>query len=224
MWPVSVKGGSVGLQTQTAAPTARVVGDGVRRRRLASYLAGAGFDVTANGSASRGVAPGDAVVVALDAADESGVRLVLDLRADVGDAALVTVVPNADPLTARRLLDAGADGVVDEAEAAQCLAEAVRSACVGLLALPRSFRDRFGRTPLTRREKQVLALVVMGFSNAEIAERLYLSESTVKCHLTSSFAKLGTRSRSETSALIVDPVRGVGLGVLALTSPASDGG
>ena len=211
--------------TQTAAPAARLVGDGVRRHRLASYLAGAGIDVTANGSASRGVGPANAVVVALDAADETGAERVLDLRAEVGDAALVAVVPHADPLAVRRLLDAGADGVVDEAEAAHCLAEAVRSACVGLLALPRSFRDRFGRTPLTRREKQVLALLVMGLSNAEIAQRLYLSESTVKCHLTSSFAKLGTRSRSETSALILDPVRGFGLGVLALTpSPASDGG
>jgi DNA-binding NarL/FixJ family response regulator len=222
---VSAQGGSAGLQRQTAAPAAQLVGDDVRRRRLASYLAGAGIEVTANGPASRGVGAADAVVVALDAADETGVGLVLDLRADVGEAPLVAVVPHADPLTVRRLLDAGADGVVDEAEAEQCLSEAVRSACVGLLVLPRSFRDRFGRTSLTRREKQVVALLVMGLSNAEIAQRLYLSESTVKCHLTSSFAKLGTRSRSETSALILDPVRGFGLGVLALTpSPASDGG
>ena len=100
------------------------------------------------------------------------------------------------------------------------LASAVRAACCGQLALPRSYRERFGRPTLTRREKQVLGLVVMGLSNAQIAGRLHLSQSTVKCHLTSSFAKLGARSRNEASALILDPVRGFGLGVLALTPQA----
>ena len=72
------------------------------------------------------------------------------------------------------------------------------------------------RPPLTPREKQVLALVVMGYTNREIAEQLVLAESTVKSHLFSAFRRLGVRSRSEAVALITDPSRGLGSGILTI--------
>ena len=66
---------------------------------------------------------------------------------------------------------------------------------------------------LTRREKQILALVIAGLTNAEIAAKLYLAESTVKSHLSSAFSKLGVSSRHEAASLILDPERGRGLGI-----------
>jgi DNA-binding NarL/FixJ family response regulator len=72
------------------------------------------------------------------------------------------------------------------------------------------------RPPLTPREKQVLALVVMGYTNREIADQLVLAESTVKSHLFSAFRRLGVRSRSEAVALITDPARGLGSGILTI--------
>jgi len=68
------------------------------------------------------------------------------------------------------------------------------------------------------REKQVLGLVVMGYMNCQIAERLFLAQSTVKSHLSSAFGKLGVRSRNEAADLILNHERGLGLGVLALES------
>jgi DNA-binding NarL/FixJ family response regulator len=190
-------------------------------RKIGAALTADGLRVLRERPAEQAVA--DAVVVVLRAVDEVGRDLVAALRSRTAGVALVVVVPNADHAAVRRLLDVGVDAVVDEAEAGRALASAVRAACCGQLTLPRTYRERFGRPTLTRREKQVLGLVVMGLSNAEIARRLHLSQSTVKCHLTSSFAKLGARSRNEATALILDPVRGFGLGVLALT-PRADAG
>ncbi len=51
------------------------------------------------------------------------------------------------------------------------------------------------QNPLSARESEVLTLVSMGFSNAEIAARLYITEGTVKRHLTNIYIKLEVRSR-----------------------------
>lgn len=57
--------------------------------------------------------------------------------------------------------------------------------------------DGDGGRELTPREKEVLDLVVQGASNREIGQRLFLSEKTVKQHMTKVLRKLGVRSRSQ---------------------------
>ncbi|MGI8730479.1 MAG: helix-turn-helix domain-containing protein, partial [Solirubrobacteraceae bacterium] len=71
------------------------------------------------------------------------------------------------------------------------------------------------RPTLSGREKQVLSMVVMGLSNKVIAARLFLAESTVKCHLSSAFSKLGVRSRNEAADLILHSGAELGLGPIA---------
>ncbi len=56
---------------------------------------------------------------------------------------------------------------------------------------------------LTRRELEVLALLVKGFSNPEIAERLVVSRATVKVHISSILSKLGVSKRAEAIALAI---------------------
>jgi DNA-binding NarL/FixJ family response regulator len=57
----------------------------------------------------------------------------------------------------------------------------------------------------------------MGFSNAEIARQLFVTEATVKSHLSSAFSKLGVRSRAEATARILDPEHGLGTGILSIS-------
>jgi DNA-binding NarL/FixJ family response regulator len=57
-------------------------------------------------------------------------------------------------------------------------------------------RDR-DRTPLSHREREIVALVAQGFKNKEMAEKLFISEQTVKNHLHNIFDKLGVSDRLE---------------------------
>jgi DNA-binding NarL/FixJ family response regulator len=87
---------------------------------------------------------------------------------------------------------------------------------VGQICVPREHWRQVQPPVLSTREKQILGLVVMGYMNSQIASTLFLAESTVKSHLSSAFGKLGVRSRNEAVSLILDPERGLGMGILGL--------
>lgn len=164
----------------------------------------------------------DAVVSWHPRFDRVELAAVRELRARIRDIPLVLVIGDAKLRSVRQALGCGASAVVSARSARRALVPALRAAVAGLVVLPVEFRQHFGAPTLTAREKQVLAILVMGFGNAEIAAKLHIAETTVKSHLTSIFEKLGVRSRSEAASLVLDPVRGYGLGVLALTG-ADDG-
>lgn len=125
-----------------------------------------------------------------------------ELRASLPHATIV-VVCSPSRERPQSLLWSGVDAIVLEPGAGAVVGPTVRAALAGYLVLPRSFRAAVQPPPLTARERQLLALVVKGLSNREIAERLYLAESTVKRHLSSIFRRLGVRSRREAVATML---------------------
>jgi DNA-binding NarL/FixJ family response regulator len=108
-------------------------------------------------------------------------------------------------------MKAGASGFLLKDATREQLTGAIRAVCAGetLLApaITRRLIEDFCRGPepgapagraaggLSERECQVVRLIAAGRSNAEIASRLYLSEATIKSHITRILAKLGLRDR-----------------------------
>jgi NarL family two-component system response regulator LiaR len=109
-------------------------------------------------------------------------------------------------------LQAGAMSYLLKNVSALELAEAIRAAHAGRSTLAPEATEVLVRAAtqpkppghdLTAREREVLALLVQGLSNGEIAERLVLTHSTVKFHVSNVLSKLGASSRAQAVALAV---------------------
>ncbi|NBB73603.1 MAG: response regulator [Bacteroidetes bacterium] len=99
------------------------------------------------------------------------------------------------------LKDAGPDMLVQAIEAAASgdalIAPSVTARLLSAFVDAEPSDTKAPREPLTQREEEVLCTVAQGHSNAEIAEALYISLSTVKSHVSKLMAKLGARNRVE---------------------------
>jgi DNA-binding NarL/FixJ family response regulator len=105
----------------------------------------------------------------------------------------------------REALEANAEGVLFGTQIEEALVATARAVSVGQISLPRSQYRHARPIVLSHREREVLRLAVGGMTNDAIASALYISRSTVKSHLTSAFAKLSVRSRSEAAAVLSNP-------------------
>lgn len=139
------------------------------------------------------------------------------LRDALPKGRIVAITRPAESPSVRWAIDKGVDGVVWETRLEETLVLTIRAVHADQLVVPRDIRRRVQPPDLTTREKQALGLVIMGLSNQEIADKLYVAESTVKSHLNSAFKKLGVHSRAEAARLIADPDEGLGTGILAIT-------
>jgi DNA-binding NarL/FixJ family response regulator len=152
----------------------------------------------------------------LEASEGAPTMLVVEARGDQRDiertvewaedrlagALVLVVLPSAARFDVGPLLSLGADGVVLERDLDTLLGPVARAATAGQISLPAELWHPTQRPALSHRERQILGLAVAGLTNAQIASRFYISESTVKSHLSSAFRRLGVRSRREAAALI----------------------
>ena len=153
-------------------------------------------------AAVEGLTAGTDIVLIIDDHPGHAGAIVLAARGTLPDAGIVVVIPTATRSDMRSLLAVGADALVFDREIDGVLSAAVRSVSLGQLSVPRPFRDCLDHPALSHRERQIIALVVAGFTNVQIADRLCLSESTIKKHLSSAFRRLGVHSRRQATAAV----------------------
>lgn len=211
--------GHIAAPAQEEACFAAVIAlDTVARRRISLLLEHSGITVAVNAPDGLSVvAPAVSVAVLVSADGDREFDALRALRKRLPDASIVVVIRAPGGRAVRRALDCGADGIVDEASMHDSLVPTIHAVRSGQLVVPRPFQSVVQAPVLSNREKQVLGLVVMGLTNGEIAERMYLAESTIKSHLSSAFAKLDVRSRNEAAALILNPDSKLGPGIIAIT-------
>lgn len=106
---------------------------------------------------------------------------------------------------------AGVSGYISKNEGAEMTLRAIRAVVAGECYFPpdvqRKIRTREARNTLTRREQEVLELLAAGMSNKEITDRLSVSATTIRHHVSSVLAKLEVVDR--TQAVIVAVRRGI---------------
>jgi len=149
----------------------------------------------------------DVVLMDLRMPGADGVQGTALVRERWPEAAVLILTTFEDDQAARDALAAGALGYVLKDLPPADLADAIRAVAAGSALIAPALAQRLAaREPaaavdvLTEREQQILKLMAEGLSNREIAARLFLTEGTVKNHLSHVFQKVSARRRTEALA------------------------
>jgi two-component system nitrate/nitrite response regulator NarL len=156
----------------------------------------------------------DVVLMDLNLPGMTGAEAIRRLRDEHASLCVVVLTVMEDERALVEAIQAGAAGYLLKNASIEDIVDGIRAATTGgsLVApelmgkLLRSLRSRpqapaRPRAPLTRREREVLELMVEGYDNAEIARRLVISQNTVKNHVAAILSKLGVQNRIQAAVL-----------------------
>lgn len=157
----------------------------------------------------------DVIVLDLDLGGENAVESIPALLHAAREARILVLTGMRDPEAHRQAIRQGAMGLVLKEKAAETLLQAIARVRAGEVwlepamiarvlgeltrpqASPQTSPEAAKVATLTEREREVITLVGEGLRNKRIAVRLYISEATVRHHLTAIFAKLDVSDRFE---------------------------
>jgi DNA-binding NarL/FixJ family response regulator len=158
----------------------------------------------------------DVIMMDLRMPGVDGIAATAQVSQRLPNVRVLVLTTYADEAAILPALRAGARGYLTKDASAEQIEAAIRAVHAGQTHLDPAVQERLvaavtgqsadayqtdsGRKPpdgLTAREAEVLTLLASGLSNAEIAQRLFLSNATVKTHINRIFAKTGVRDRAQ---------------------------
>ena len=148
--------------------------------------------------------PADVVVLDLQMPTQDGLSCLEAIRGAGLPVKVVILSAFGDGGALQSAWEGQADGFTLKTDPPRQTVATIRNVAQGQIVFPRAVRQATSAGPpnqrlgqLTRREYAVLDLLAAGMTNAQIAERLSIQESTVKFHLQNIFQKLGVTNRTE---------------------------
>lgn len=161
----------------------------------------------------------DLLILDLGMPGVAGIQFISDIGELVPRLKIVVLTANIEPRTVRAALEAGASAYLTKDGDPEELGEAIEAVRSGGTYLARTVRfaiseptrnsrpsaaqDILSPVPLTRREREILALVAQGLTAREIAERLGISPLTARKHRENLMGKLNLHSAAELTAYAV---------------------
>ena len=152
----------------------------------------------------------DVVLMDMVMADMDGAAATRAIRQQYPQVQVIALTSFKEGELIKNALEAGAIGYLLKDVSADELVQAIRAAHAGRATLSPEAAQALVETAnqppgpgldLTEREREVLALMVEGLSNTQIAGRLTVSPSTIKSHVSNILSKLGVTSRTEAVTL-----------------------
>lgn len=149
----------------------------------------------------------DVTLMDLRLPDISGIDALIAIRSDYPEACVVMLTTFEGDVEIQRALAAGARGYILKNMPAKELVEVIRQVHAGKKRVPPEVTahlvEHMGEESLTPREIDVLRHIAGGNRNLDIAERLFISEETVKVHIKHIMEKLGASDRTQAVAIAV---------------------
>ena len=149
----------------------------------------------------------DVTLMDLRLPDMSGIDVLIAIRTEFSEARIIMLTTFEGDVEIQRALQAGARGYVLKSMPPRDLVEVIRQVHAGKKRVPTEvathLAEHMSDESLTGREVDVLKHVAGGNRNRDIAERLFISEETVKVHIKHIMEKLGASDRTQAVAIAV---------------------